>query len=196
MGIKSIVAAAFVVAATATSSSASVVDVDCGWVADGQFNVVCNDTAYNIASTTTTFNFDADAGSLAGSTSDLVDGSLIIRTYVDPFYSTGSSTANVLFSTSSFVGQAWISWGGGAEIELTRGGSTLYTLFDLTTIFTGSGVANAQDLVLRWAGINNGGQISISISAGPLPAGGLLLLTALGGLGIARRRRSAEPALA
>lgn len=34
------------------------------------------------------------------------------------------------------------------------------------------------------------------IASIPLPAGGLLLLTALGGLGIARRRRSAEPALA
>lgn len=81
---------------------------------------------------------------------------------------------------------------------------------NLQTIVTGPGVPDAPVAIVDGAGahvvkvlagttadftltgdIVGVGNVDLTVSAIPLPAGGLLLLTALGGLGIARRKKKA-----
>ena len=61
-------------------------------------------------------------------------------------------------------------------------------LTELRTTFTLPSLS--QDLVISWSDSTAGVEFDFDVSTVPLPAGGLLLLTALGGLGIARRRRN------
>lgn len=48
-----------------------------------------------------------------------------------------------------------------------------------------------QTLVFSWSASDVGAGFDFDVSAVPLPAGGLLLLTALGGMAVVRRRRKA-----
>ena len=59
----------------------------------------------------------------------------------------------------------------------------------LSTVFTGGDLS--QDLVFSWSDSSAGTGFDVSVSAVPLPAGAVLLCTALIGLGIARRRKAA-----
>lgn len=59
----------------------------------------------------------------------------------------------------------------------------------LSTVFTGTDLS--QDLVFTWSDSSAGAGFDVSVSAVPLPAGAVLLGSALLGLGIARRRRAA-----
>ena len=65
----------------------------------------------------------------------------------------------------------------------------------LNTLFSSASTSLSQTLVFSWAGStapSNGGVIGFDfdVSAVPLPAGGMLLLTALGGLVLMRRRQT------
>lgn len=84
----------------------------------------------------------------------------------------------------------------GTLLNGTVTGPTAETPYDIWTnikkTFTVK-TAGSYDLVFAADGTENtyGGLIdNVSISAIPLPAGGMLLLTALGGLGLARRRKA------
>ena len=62
----------------------------------------------------------------------------------------------------------------------------------LNTIFSASSPNTlSQNLVFSWAASSPGVTFDFDVAAVPLPAGGLLLLTALGGLGLVRRRKAA-----
>lgn len=112
-------------------------------------------------------------------------GSLTIGTYVDPFTFAGNGAADVLlrFGTSLVANSITVQWGTGPVIDLSSGAQT-----NISTNFDFAG--QVQDLTFTWDGLARVEQISTNlVAAVPLPAGILLMGTALGGLGLARRRR-------
>jgi len=129
-------------------------------------------------------------------------GSLALTTYVDPLLPIGFGAM-----TANFVPRAVET--PLDDVTLTaQWGDTLHVVTDFTplgdgvqqgtaslgTTFTQGGPAGSQELVFSWSGLDptKGNQFVASVAAIPLPAAGWLLLTALGGLAIAGRRRKGE----
>lgn len=130
-------------------------------------------------------------------------------------YNSSATTAAVTFVVTT-VTQCVLSCGftGGAFIDLNDnmtfdGAPEIFVsennggLGGFTTMFQfliGAGGTTYFDFIYGDPYANSGAKpefdFTVEAALVPLPAGGLLLLTALGGLGLARRRRSAEPAIA
>ncbi|WP_209509842.1 MULTISPECIES: VPLPA-CTERM sorting domain-containing protein [unclassified Ruegeria] len=100
-----------------------------------------------------------------------------------------SVTLNV---SKAFTGLS-MSWIDAATNSVISTAAVLTGVTTLNSTFTAANTSG-QNLVFSWAGVaNTGGNVGFDfdVAAVPLPAGGLLLLTALGGLAVARRRKTA-----
>lgn len=113
---------------------------------------------------------------------------------IDPLVGTANASVTIKV-LGAFTGltMSWVDANTNTVLDATSvlGGvqTTLKTLFSSV-----SPNSLSQNLVFSWAdsqATTNGGPITFDfdVSAGPLPAGGVLLLTALGGLALTRRRK-------
>jgi hypothetical protein len=109
-----------------------------------------------------------------------------------------SATANLTFNNAVITG---------LYLSIFDGVNTVYQALSVTDLGNGStlvggSIANAfsspngltQTLTLGWSGYSTGPKgtinLSLSVAAVPLPAGGLLLIGAIGGLAALRRRKA------
>ncbi len=86
-----------------------------------------------------------------------------------------------------------VSWLDAATSSILNTAAVVTGVTSLNTTFSGANLS--QNLVFNWTDsklLSNGQPVKFDfdVSAVPLPAGGLLLLTALGGLGVVRRRKT------
>lgn len=114
---------------------------------------------------------------------------------VDAPLSVLAGAANLLLSPGATMTNATLSWFTGLgtnSISLTNFGFAM--IGEITTLFTDPDTLT-QTLTLSWDAYDakqGAIQLSVAVQPVPLPAGGLLLLTAMGGIVLLRRRKSVD----
>lgn len=99
----------------------------------------------------------------------------------------GVTVGTVLQSTAKFIGGVTAEWLNGNSIFIPEGKTQV---FEITTLLA---AGSSDTLKITFGDPSGGGRadIDLTVAAVPLPAGGLLLLGALGGLAALRRRKQA-----
>ena len=98
-----------------------------------------------------------------------------------------SGALQLLLTSTSGISIDTLSFAGVNLLPLTPVIGGFATAFSANLPQTSPGV----DFILAFSSAKDGDTVQITLAPVPLPAGGLLLLTALGGLAVARRRRKA-----
>lgn len=139
----------------------------------------------------------------AGGSYDINSDTLFTGSAVDPdggagshlvnFYSLvdpvdGQVNASVTLGVLGTFTDLTVSWYDNITHALIVSKAVTVGITDLRTTFTLPSLS--QDLVISWSGSTAGVSFDFDVSTVPLPAGGLLLLTALGGLVVSRRRKT------
>lgn len=172
-------------------SASALTVIDAGEIPDGT-TVVVPGSPLNLAADE--YRIEAIADTVVNPAS----GTLTMDTYVDPYNSTGLGAANVLvgldFSLLPPAVPAGVvataTWGTNVFSLTDSGGTGTFSAL-ISTVFTAAGLPGKQTLKIDFSGVLPGSQISMQISAVPLPAAGWLFLAALGGMGALSRRRKA-----
>lgn len=105
----------------------------------------------------------------------------------DPVH--GKANASVTPRVGGLFQNLTMSWVDAATNTILATTAVTSGVTNLTSTFTAPSLS--QNLVFSWTGSTANVGFDFDVSAVPVPAAGLLLLTALGGLGIARRRKAA-----
>ena len=101
----------------------------------------------------------------------------------------GKANASVTPRIGGLFQNLTMSWVDSATNTILATTAVTAGVSNLTTTFTAPRLS--QNLVFSWTGSTANVGFDFDVSAVPVPAAGLLLLTALGGLGFARRRKTA-----
>lgn len=141
--------------------------------------------SYDIRSDTL---FIGQAASFGGAGSYAVN----FTSSIEPIY--GQANASVTINVLGTFSDLTMSWVDVATNTILNSTSILAGITTLDTLFSGN--PQGQDLVFAWSNstpTRDGSPVTFDfdVASVPLPAGGLLLLAALGGLGLARRRKAA-----
>lgn len=148
-------------------------------------------------------SYDIDLGPyFFGVAMQAVDGALVYTFSFTNFSATsqtfGASVATVLQSTATFLGGMTAAWSNGDNVAIAQGFGGIGDPSRTRgfAIFTQLSAGETDTLTLSFGDTVNtirGGQagLQMTVAAVPLPAGGLLLLGALGGIAALRRRKTA-----
>ena len=159
-------AVAAVIALTPVVASAATLIVDGG--------------TYSIGHTENEFFGNVGAVGGAGS------WSVVFNADTDPVNAEASATiGRIALGQFKNLTMSWLDAGSAvlSTINLARGETLLATVFTAPNL--------TQSLVFSWTGSKNGAGFDVEVAATvPLPAGGLLLIGALGGIAALRRRKT------
>ncbi|MBU3261826.1 VPLPA-CTERM sorting domain-containing protein [Roseovarius sp. PS-C2] len=145
-------------------------------------------SALTVVSAGNSYDITSDNLFLGAATSNGGAGSYSVNFFspIDPVLGKANASVTLkVLGTFSGLTMSWVDAATNTVLQSTAVLADVTT--NLNTMFTAPNLN--QNLVFNWTDSAQGVTFDFDVAAVPLPAGGVLLLTALGGLGLARRRR-------